>query len=219
MVCFTAHSFQFDNTTSKNWFKVLCKYYENIAITLTVDGEKHSGKITKEFFEKFENGKSFTLETEQFWSEYAVIKTIPKFIKPNPKENTFDNVLLEKVADQIDDMLQSRLAHDGQEMFMTMNLASSDFDLIKESLSHIKTTEITRMFQSKKQNIIAFVLKDRHTMVIINNTMCDGHFPIFDVDDGFLKGLCSEELNDYFKYWRSRFDETKGDSWDEPIIY
>jgi len=178
-----------------------------------------------DLFSEHDNGKNFTVDTERFWAEYASIRVMPKYIKPELSIENNDNGQSEliAIASNIDGLLQSRLSHGGQEIFLSRQIETDNFDLIVKSISYLNTEEITRMYISKMKQVVLLVLKDRHTIIIGNGKISDGSLPIFDLDDGFIAnafgmGACITELNDYFSKWRSTFDETNGANWDEPII-
>lgn len=231
MVCFTAHTFRFNNDNKQNWFNLLCKYYEGVNITaITDDIHRCRGKISLDFFNNtLIPGSNYTLETERFWAEGAAIKCLPQYnntgnCKLTTEENCQNNSKIVKKTHSIDSVIESRSYHGGQEIFLSNKTCVDTFDDLLTAFSLIKnTSNITRLYISFREELIVIVLKDRHTLVITKNNVSDATLPIFDVDDGFLPnafdcGLLMEEFNVSFKTWLSEFKKTNGDNWNSPVV-
>ena len=97
MVCFSQHNFRFKGKQREVYFPLLLKFYRDAPITVflqqTAEGEGEGeaeeykqGKINEEFFSTLrEDAKitaetSITLLTERIWSEYACIRTLPRYV-------------------------------------------------------------------------------------------------------------------------------------------
>lgn len=98
MVCFTQHNFTFCGKQTSVYFPLLVKYYSDVPVNVFVTDPREKDAPVKEFKGKITaewlttvctmgnviDDSIICLETDRFWSEYACIKTLPKFVPKIP---------------------------------------------------------------------------------------------------------------------------------------
>jgi len=221
MVCFTSHTFNFNASNKQYWLKLLCKYYNGVGVTIKVDGTQHTGKLNEDFLSKLPEGKDYKVQTDRFWSEYASINMMPKYVQPSATDSV-DGIQYLEIAKQIDSLLSHRLELGGCEVYITSHIEADSFDQVVQSLGYLQTKELTRMYVGR--DMVYLCLNDRHTVSIKGTTVADDSFPIFDLDDGFLPNTfgggkdLAIQLNEKFQVWLKKFNQTNGASWNDPVI-
>ena len=228
MVSFTQQNFNFNKDNYVNWFNVLCKYYTGVYATVTVDNAIYPGTIGIKFFNQLPYGDNYHVSTKVFWSERASVKVLPEFTTENIRHefefdlNSTDRVL--EIAKTIDTMMQSRLHHGCKRYFISELFELNgvhQYEII-EATKHLKTSQITRMYQGSCY--IIFVLCDKYIVIATTQGIFDGNLPEFDLNKGFINTFgfylkIANELNKtYFTTWYHKFIESDGSSWDDPII-
>jgi hypothetical protein len=230
MVCFTQHIFRFARANSTNWFNLLCKYYPEVEFTATLS-DSHTDRIwqtqgncSMDHFQHLVSSDWTNCEitTERFWAELASIRSMPPYVNTEiPEEMNSTNNLSGVLAtvNTIDGIIASRLSHGGNEIFLSGSCHVDNFDdLVKAFYLISNIDHITRLYISQQNEVIVFVLDDRHTIVANVDEISDGTTPVFDVDDGFGMGTCGNEWNQMFQTWLTNFKNSNGATWNDPVI-
>jgi hypothetical protein len=217
MVCFTEHEFNFSKDNAEIWFPMLCKYYENVEMTVKIKGKNYCGKASLEWFTSLPKAEEYHFKTNRFWSESAAIQTLPRFTPSNEAGS-----LSTDVSSAIDELIKKRLSMGCLEVMLQVH-HDVDWKDIVTSIGKLKETkDITRMFITNSAQTVILVLNDRHTIFVTPRNISDGSLPIFDIDDGFAESsfgsFIPDEFTIAFNIWKSKFLESSGKSWNDPIF-
>ncbi len=155
--CFTEHNFNFTGKQTGVYFPLLVKYYAEVPITATLRNHQDTkefkdGKITEEWFAQLctmgtvTEETSITLVTDRFWSEYACIRTLPRFVASTNADN--DAHVAETasiVSAAVDQVIRSRTNSGGGEVFHSSKFSSSWENVVQAVDRITETKDITRL--------------------------------------------------------------------------
>jgi hypothetical protein len=102
------------------------------------------------------------------------------------------------------------------------NQAGAAWENILLASKMIENNNITRWLVCPEDKVIILVLKDRHTMSITRDKVCDYSLPIFDIDDGFSPSSFGDAppsiFGAAFKTWKSKLIVTNYSSWNDALF-
>lgn len=85
------------------------------------------------------------------------------------------------------------------------------------------TEQITRVYASRQDFQITLVLQDCYPILVTKSAACNGHLYTFDLDDGVVDTSFGDDIRETkwskdAAAWTRRFNETNGESWDDPVL-
>jgi hypothetical protein len=129
---------------------------------------------------------------------------------------------IKAIADAVDGVIAHRLDLDGLDMLVRTNIVATSYEELVKAICLLKETKhITRIYGSRKDRKILLVLDGCSPIKVTLKSAGDASLPALDFDDGFV-GTHGQSvpagMRDAFLAWSARFKETKGASWNDPIL-
>lgn len=238
MVCFTVHVFRVPSENKENWFRLLDKYFSGAQFTIISCGHAIShGKLSYKWlmYNTINITGVIEVKSDRIFDNWATARVLPLTTYDNiqnPEITEIDNV--NRICDKITSIISNGTFWDiSSSIKVSCSDSIDESDTLTESYDKYIPYIINRICQSPY--IIGMLVLgpklwyvsdgNRIYMITLENVTW-AYLPCFDLDDGFLNTECCkmnpeylDHLNAMFLEWKTKFDQTGGANWDNPIIH
>jgi hypothetical protein len=230
-----------------NWFKLLNKFYNGVEVTIMPN--THGTLSYEWLCENTINITDIIeIKTDSIFNQIEISNILPSIdnitinviqqdlVEPTPEDmpkiNTiYDNIVRNIKLEELENV-EKKYDSDGNEIrelsmgpfydiCERIKITSCDKKYVPYIIHKLcQHTNLKGVYKLDSDKWVVS-LKKSCAVYLITNTYIEWiYFPVFDVDDGFCtRSILSEKLNNMFKVWRNKFDETFGASWDEQVLH
>ncbi len=219
MVCFTTSEYKLTPALRL----LIPRYLEGIRVNVKKDDGIIGGSMGPGFLDDVPDGETVT--TERFWSGHVSSQVLPVWNQPPAAPNA-DAASVE-AAEWIDSTIGRRLSLDGNELFLYAKFQRKLDCGILPALGLIKRgNSVQRWFYSPAEEKAVLLIRGavgHHAIEVTATGVWDTSLPILDFDDGFVQDAFGDaflpvEMREQWTAWKKKLDDTKGESWADPIL-